>query len=451
MAVKKRVVVIGGGAAGIFAAAVLAEKTSNLEIIVLEKTRQLLSKVRISGGGRCNVTHAQFDPKKLTANYPRGIKELLGPFHAFQPQDTIAWFNQHGVELKTEEDGRMFPVTDHSATIINCLLGAAKEGGVDIRCEHAIRSVEKLENGFRLHLEKQDPMHCDYLILATGSNPHGHELAASLGHSIVSTVPSLFTFNVPTSPLLDLAGIAVADAEVSLYCGRPETWNLDRAKAPGFNDESRELSRGPKSKFQADRSIKSSPHKQRGNLLITHWGFSGPAPLKLSAWAARDLHACNYRTDLYINWVPSFKKEDVLHTLATCKKQRPLKSLDHENPFQLPMNLWKRLMTLADIALSAPMGHVADKSLKKLSDALTSSTFAADGKTTYKSEFVTCGGIDLKEVDFKTLQSRLVPRLFFAGEVLNIDGVTGGFNFQNAWTTAYLAATSIACSDQLVS
>lgn len=405
MEIKKRVAVVGGGAAGIFAAAVLAEKTNNLEIIVLEKTRQLLSKVRISGGGRCNVTHAQFDQKKLTTNYPRGNKELLGPFHAFQPQDTIAWFNQHDVELKTEEDGRMFPVTDHSATIVNCLLGAAKEGGVDIRCEHGIRSTEKLESGFRLHLEKHEPITSDYLILATGSNPHGHELAASLGHSIISTVPSLFTFNVPTSPLLDLAGIAVTDAEVSLQ---------------------------------------SSPHKQRGNLLITHWGFSGPAALKLSAWAARDLHACNYRTDLYINWVPSLKKEEVAHTLNTCKKQKTHKSLDHENPFQLPMNLWKRLITLSDIALSTPMGHVSDKSLKKLSDALTHSTYAVDGKTTYKSEFVTCGGIDLKEIDFKTLQSRLVPRLFFAGEVLNIDGVTGGFNFQNAWTTAYLAAACIA-------
>jgi predicted Rossmann fold flavoprotein len=402
---KKRVVIVGGGAAGIFAAAICAEKSADLEIIVLEKTRQLLSKVRISGGGRCNVTHSEFDPKKLTNRYPRGNKELLGPFHRFQPQDTIAWFNKHGVELKTEEDGRMFPVTDHSATIINCLLAAAKEGGVDIRCEQAVRSVEKTEEGFTLHLEKQEPILCDYLILATGSNPHGHELAISLGHSIVPPVPSLFTFNVPTSPLNDLAGIAVTDAELSL---------------------------------------KDSVFKQRGDLLITHWGFSGPAALKLSAWAARDLHACKYRTELFINWLPQLKKEEVWETLCSAKRQKPMKTLDNENPFHLPMNLWKRLLVLSGIALGAPMGHLPDKNLKLLSERLIASSFAVDGKTTYKQEFVTCGGIQLKEVDFKTLESRLNANLYFAGEVLDIDGVTGGFNFQNAWTSAYLAASAIA-------
>jgi predicted Rossmann fold flavoprotein len=361
--------------------------------------------VRISGGGRCNVTHSQFDPKKLSTNYPRGNKELLGPFHSFQPQDTIAWFNRRGVELKREEDGRMFPVTDHSATIINCLLEAAKEGGVDIRCEHATRSIERKDGGFRLHLEKQEAIDCEYLILATGSNPHGHELAASLGHSIVSAVPSLFTFNVPTSPLLDLSGIAVSDAEISL---------------------------------------KSIPHRQRGSLLITHWGFSGPAALKLSAWAARDLHICNYQTELSINWAPSFKKEEAFNMLCSYKKQSPLKSLDHENPFQIPMNLWKRLIALSNIPMGESIGHLPTKSLQKLSEWLTASTFVVHGKTTYKSEFVTCGGVQLKEVNFKTLQSRLTSHLFFAGEVLDIDGVTGGFNFQNAWTTAFLAATCIA-------
>ena len=402
---KKRVVIIGGGAAGIFAAATLSEKSDNFEIIVLEKTRQLLAKVRISGGGRCNVTHSQFDPKKLTANYPRGNKELLGPFHSFQPLDTIAWFKEHDVELKTEEDGRMFPTSDHSATIINCLLDAAKKGGVIIRSEHGIRSIEKTDTGFRLHPDKQEPIECEYLVLATGSSPGGHELATSLGHTIVAPVPSLFTFNVPTSPMLDLAGIAVTDAEISL---------------PNIN------------------------YKQRGNLLITHWGFSGPATLKLSAWAARDLHACNYKTELVINWVPSLSKEEVSSTLSASKKQKPLKSLDMENPFHLPLNLWKRLLTLSEIKLSSPIGHLSDKNLKKLAMWVSSSSFSVEGKTTYKSEFVTSGGIQLKEIDFKTAQSRLVPRLFFAGEILDIDGVTGGFNFQNAWTTASLAASCIA-------
>jgi predicted Rossmann fold flavoprotein len=401
---KKRVVIVGGGAAGIFAAAILAEESKSLEIIVLEKTRQLLSKVRISGGGRCNVTHSEFDPKKLATHYPRGSKELLGPFHRFQPQDTISWFLRQGVELKTEEDGRMFPTSDHSSTIIHCLLEATKKGDVHIRNEHAIRSVTSLTNGFRLFLDKQEPIDCDFLILATGSHPSGHELAASLGHSIVPSVPSLFTFNVPTSPLLDLAGIAVQDAELSL---------------------------------------KGSSHSARGNLLITHWGFSGPAALKLSAWAARDLHACHYQTDLIINWVPSLKQGEVFSTLSACKKHKPLKSLDLENPFHLPLNLWKRLMAVSGIPLGVPMGHLSDKHLKTLSETLASSTFAVEGKTTYKSEFVTCGGIHLKEIDFKTMQSRLVPGLFFAGEILDIDGVTGGFNFQNAWTTAYLAAQCV--------
>lgn len=403
--IKKRVVVIGGGAAGIFAAAICGEKSSSLEIIVLEKTRQLLSKVRISGGGRCNVTHSQFDPKKLTGSYPRGNKELLGPFHRFQPQDTIAWFLRHGVELKTEEDGRMFPTTDHSATIINCLLAAAKDSGVQIRNEQAVRNIEKTDEGFAVHLEDQEPLHCDYVIIATGSTPIGHQLAASLGHTIVSPVPSLFTFNVPTSPMIDLAGIAVPDAELSL---------------------------------------KHSPFKQRGPLLITHWGFSGPAALKLSAWAARDLHACNYRTELTINWLPELKKEQMWETLATAKRKKPLKSLDHENPFQLPMNLWKRQLSLSGIAAGAAMGHISDKNLKLLADQLTCAQFTVDGKTTYKQEFVTSGGVHLKEIDFKTFESKVVNNLFFAGEVLDIDGVTGGFNFQNAWTSAYLAASCIA-------
>jgi predicted Rossmann fold flavoprotein len=402
---QQRVVIIGGGAAGIFAAAICSEMMPGVEVIVLEKTKQLLSKVRISGGGRCNVTHAQFDLKKLVSNYPRGNKELLGPFHRFQPQDTITWFKRRGVELKTEEDGRIFPVTDSSETIIHCLLTAAKKGDVDIRCEHAVRSIEKNGDRFTLNLEKTAPLECDYLILASGSNLHGHQLAISLGHSIVPPVPSLFTFNVPSSPLNDLTGISVEDVEISL---------------------------------------KGTPFKQRGSLLITHWGFSGPAALKLSAWAARDLHACNYCTEIGINWIPSFKKEQALELLSQIKQQKPKKAFDHENPFPLSMNLWKRLLTLSHIPLGTPMGHLAKKDLVSLTNRLTHSSFAQEGKTTYKQEFVTCGGISLKEVDFRTLESRLVKNLFFAGEVLDIDGVTGGFNFQNAWTTAYLAASCIA-------
>jgi predicted Rossmann fold flavoprotein len=299
----------------------------------------------------------------------------------------------------------MFPTTDHSATIVNCLLDAAKENGVDIRTEHGVRTLEKEGTDFLVHLENREPIRCQALILATGSHPHGHQLAASLGHTIVSPVPSLFTFNVPTSPLLDLAGIALTDAELSLQ---------------------------------------NSCSSQRGSLLLTHWGFSGPAALKLSAWAARELFACNYRTELYINWIPSVSKERVLDELIECKKRKPLKTLELENPFHLPLNLWKRLVALSGILPGTPMGHINGKLLHAFADRLTASTYSVEGKTTYKTEFVTCGGVELKEVDFKTLQSRLVPGLFFAGEVLNIDGVTGGFNFQNAWTTAFLAADYLA-------
>lgn len=404
---KHKVVIIGGGAAGIFAAALCSELAPHLDVLVLEKTRQLLAKVRISGGGRCNVTHSQFDAKKLTQHYPRGNKELLGPFHKFQPQDTIAWFARHGVELKTEEDGRMFPTTDHSATVVNCLLDAAKAGGVEIRSERTVKSIEKVDEGFLVHVDGEEPIACSHVLLATGSNPHGHALAEKLGHTIVSPVPSLFTFNVPTSPLLDLAGITVPDAELSLG---------------------------------------TSSHKQRGSLLLTHWGFSGPAALKLSAWAARDLNACNYRTELKVNWAPALSRDEVHSRLLACKQKNPLRSLDQENPFQLPLNLWKRLLTLSGIQSGSPMGHTAGKSLQALAERVSASTYAVEGKTTYKTEFVTCGGVELKEIDFKTLESRVVPGLHFAGEVLNIDGITGGFNFQNAWTTAYLAISGIAAS-----
>lgn len=404
---KKKVVIIGGGAAGIFTAVICAEKNPYLEIVVLEKTRQLLSKVRISGGGRCNVTHSEFDPKKLTTNYPRGCKELLGPFHRFQPQDTLHWFQNHGVELKTEEDGRVFPATDCSATIINCLLDTAKEKGVHVLSERSVRLVEfiKEEHRYRVHLEKQEPILCDYLVLATGGSPQGHELSTSLGHEITDPVPSLFTFNVPSSPFIDLAGITLSSAELVL---------------PDLG------------------------YKERGSLLITHFGFSGPAALKLSAFAARDLHQCGYKTPLTINWLPGQKREEILKILQQTKQLKPLKFLNNENLFALPINLWKKLISLAGILGDAPLGHIPDKQLQSLTGLLTAATYPISGKTTHKAEFVTCGGVNLKEIDFKTMQSKILPHLFFAGEILDIDGITGGFNFQNAWTTAYLAASCIA-------
>ncbi len=368
--------VIGGGAAGIFAALRCKSQHPDAQVVVFEKTNQLLAKVRISGGGRCNVTHACFDPKQLVQNYPRGAKELLGPFHSFQPKDTIAWFEARGVTLKTEADGRMFPITDSSQTIIDCLLAEADKIGVEIRKQAKIESVVKVEGGFLI-----DQMRVDRLILATGSSSFGYQVAKSFGHSIVEPVPSLFTFNVPTSNLLDLAGISVPHAVLT---------------------------------------IKETGHRQEGPLLITHWGFSGPAALKLSAWAARELHDLDYKATLVIQWTDT---ESFLE-----RKGYPA----------IPRNLLVRL----GINPAVPMRTLSNKVLSQMGEKLSADAYAVEGKTTYKQEFVTAGGIHLKEVDFKTMQSRITPGLFFAGEILNIDGITGGFNFQNAWTTGWLAGNA---------
>ncbi len=326
-------IVIGGGAAGVFGAISAKEANPHREVVLLEKSAVLLAKVKVSGGGRCNVTHACFDPKLLVKNYPRGEKELLGPFHKFGPKETIEWFASRGVKLKTEKDGRMFPVTDSSETIISCLLNTAKKLGVEIRTRQKIENVEEFKG--------------KKLLLATGSSPDGYRWAKAFGHTIQSPVPSLFTFNVPTSPLKELSGVVVANVEVSV-----------------------------------------GPFSQTGPLLITHFGFSGPVIIKLSAWAARYLHEKNYNTDFTIYW-----------------------------PEELP------------------------KSLLKIKDLPT--VYRIEGKTTNKEEFVTCGGVTLKEVDFRTMESKIHPGLHFAGEILDIDGVTGGFNFQNAWTTGKLAGNYV--------
>lgn len=372
---KKRAVIIGGGAAGIFAAICCKEKHPEHDVVVLEKTNQLLSKVRISGGGRCNVTHASFDPQELVKNYPRGSKELLGPFHRFGPTDTIAWFKAHGVTLKTEEDGRMFPITDSSETIIRALVEAAASFGVEI-CKMV--RIEEISDHFAI-----DKLHADALLLATGSAPWGHKMAAQFGHTITPAVPSLFTFNVPTSPLLDLAGITLPDVTLML---------------------------------------KETGQKQRGSLLLTHWGFSGPAVLKLSAFAARDLHQRNYQATLEINWLNHQSVDETFEALLT--KQVPL-----------PTKLKERLLP--------PLQGLPHKTLRSLAEKLFKDSYKIAGTTTNKQEFVTAGGVNLAEIDFKTMQSRRTPGLFFAGEILNIDGITGGFNFQNAWTTGYIAGSSM--------
>lgn len=398
---SKTIAVIGGGAAGFFAAVTAAELPDRPKVILLEKSRQVLSKVKISGGGRCNVTHACFDPTELIRFYPRGGKELRGPFARFQPKDTIAWFERRGVFLKVESDGRMFPTSDDSMTIIQCLTEAALKAGVELRRESGVEKVEPCEEKFALHLSTDEILMADKVIFATGSQTKMWALLRDLGHTVVEPVPSLFTFNIPDSPFLDLAGVAVSEAVVTL----------------------------PAWKFE-----------QRGPLLITHWGFSGPAVLKLSAWGARELCASEYRTEVRINWVPGI---DVNAAISEVKRSHGTKIIAADTLFDLPKKLWKRIVTLAGIEEMTRWSHLPKQQEEKLKRFLRETTLQIQGKTTNKEEFVTAGGVLLSEVNFKTMESRIVPGVYFAGEVLNIDGVTGGFNFQNAWTTGWIAGSSV--------
>lgn len=397
-------IVLGGGAAGLFAAIAAAEAAPKNQVLLLEKTNTLLAKVRISGGGRCNVTHACFDPKSLVKNYPRGNKALLGPFTRFQPLDTIEWFKQRGVGLKTEADGRMFPITDHSQTIIDCLLNAAHKAGVEIRKNQRINSIIKSESGFILHLDGGCSMPCSKILLATGSHPHGHQIAQSLGHSIIPPVPSLFTFNIPSSTLHELSGISAENVGLQIV---------------------------------------GTDLEQSGPLLITHWGFSGPAALKLSAWGARYLHEHNYAVKLAVNWTGSLCRHEIQEILFREKQKHPATNLSYPH-FGLPRNLWKKLLEDAGVDPAKKLANFQNRDLQRLTDKLHADIYQVEGKTTYKQEFVTCGGVNLDEVNFKRMESRLCPGLFFAGEVLDIDGVTGGFNFQSAWTTAWIAGHALS-------
>lgn len=396
--------VVGGGAAGFFGAIACAQAYPQHRVVILEKSNQILSKVRISGGGRCNVTHACFDPSLLVHNYPRGHKELRGPFSRFQPKDTIQWFESRGVKLKVEEDGRMFPITDQSETIIQCLQHEANQAGVELRLVCGIKSLAKEDQQFKLELTTGESLECDRVLIATGSTPKIYPLLETVGHTIVPLVPSLFTFNVPDSPLLDLAGVSVP---------------------------------------QADVRIKEVDLNQKGPLLMTHWGFSGPAILKLSAWGARLLHDRDYHATLLIKWLPNESEESLKTKIKALKQEQGAKQIGSESPFLLPKQLWRRLLQLAGIDLEQRWALLSTQQLQALLKQLLESSFQIQGKTTYKQEFVTCGGVSLDQVNFKTMESRLCPGLYFAGEVLDIDGVTGGFNFQNAWTTGWIAGQAM--------
>lgn len=401
------IVIVGGGAAGFFSSIIAAQKAPHCKVILLEKSKQLLTKVRLSGGGRCNVTHACFEPRQLVLNYPRGNKALIGPFSRFQPTHTIEWFKQRDVTLKTEHDGRMFPITDSSETIANCLLKTAHEYGVEIRTMTGVNAITVSKTGFELALGHDETLFCDRLLLASGSNPKIWDLIKKLGHTIIPPVPSLFTFNVPTSPLAEIAGISVAKAHVK---------------------------------------IKGCPLEQTGPLLITHWGFSGPAILKLSAWGARLLHDRQYKATLQINWLPDMTQNEIKEVLLEFKTLHPARLLTSEGFSSLPRNLWKKLIEKAGAAPEIRWSHLSNLLLQKIIHEICQGEFEINGKSTYKEEFVTCGGIALNEVDFKTMGSKLHPHLHFAGEILDIDGVTGGFNFQNAWTTGFIAAESMTAT-----
>jgi predicted Rossmann fold flavoprotein len=406
-----RVIVVGGGAAGFFAAIACAETYPDVEVTLLEAGRQLLSKVRISGGGRCNVTHACFEPAQLVQHYPRGGKALRGAFTRFQPRDTIAWYARHGVKLKTEADGRIFPITDDSETIVNCLMAAAQDSGVQIRRASPVAEVVRSPQEFAVTLKSGDRITGDRLLLATGSHPLGYQIAQGLGHQVEPPVPSLFTFTLPDMALRQLAGLSVDPVEVKLLV--------------------------------AD----TKPLVQTGPLLVTHWGMSGPAVLKLSAWGARMLYDCQYQAQLQVNWIPQLNLEQVRQTLQDAKTAQSRKAVISFCPFPgLPRRLWQYFSDRCDIASETRWADLPKAALNQLVQALTQGQFSVQGKGAFKDEFVTCGGVRLKEVDFKTMESNRCPGLYFAGEILDIDGVTGGFNFQSAWTTGWLAGQAIGQS-----
>jgi predicted Rossmann fold flavoprotein len=412
------VVIAGGGPAGFFAAIRCAELNPGLKVLIVEKASQTLGKVLISGGGRCNVTHACFDPARLVTFYPRGGNELRGAFSRFQAADTVQWFESRHVKLKTESDGRMFPVTDSSETIAECLRSSAKKAGVKVWVGASLLGVEKeSKNGFRLELRRARVddqregrneadvffLHTKKLVLATGSDRKTLEIVKALGHSVEEPVPSLFTFNVKDRRIDGLAGLSVEDV-----------------------------------------TLKMDSVTQRGPLLITHWGLSGPAVLRTSAWGARELHARKYRAQLIVNWLGDLSFEKALEVLNRNKewKENARKKVAVNPAFsQIPIRLWKQLVEFVGEKNWADLAKVE---LRKLAQELTTGEFLIEGKGQFKEEFVTCGGVKLNEVDFKMMQSRMVENLFFAGEVLNIDGITGGFNFQSSWTTGWLAGSALA-------
>lgn len=397
------ILIIGGGAAGFFSAINIAENNPGLRIAILERGKETLTKVRISGGGRCNVAHACFDPGELVKFYPRGEKELRGPFHTFCSGDTIAWFESRGVELKIEDDGRMFPVSDSSQTIIDCFLDAAKKNRIDVLTGQSVQSVFKAGDGWKLETQNEQ-YKAPKLVFATGSNPKMWELLQTLGHNIIDAVPSLFTFNIKDQRIKDLPGVSA----------------------------------------MASVCVNGTKLEARGPLLITHWGMSGPAILKLSAWGARILAQKNYQFGITVNWLDAIETGEAEQLLRDIKLEQPKKALGSKSPFAFANRLWESIVLAAGIPLDVKWADLNKNQLQKLAAELTRAKFSVNGKSTFKEEFVTAGGIDLREVNFKTMESKLHQNLYFAGEILDIDAITGGFNFQNAWTGGFILAKAVS-------
>ena len=403
----KRIAIVGGGAAGFFAAITAAQADPKAQVVIYEKRSDCLAKVRISGGGRCNVTHACFTPRELSAHYPRGERALIGLFSVFQPSDTVEWFAARGVRLKTEKDGRMFPITDSSATIIDCLMRAVREAGAQLRLNAGVGVLTHAGGEFSLKLTDGNRVAADRVLLATGGCASASQaaLAQSLGHTIEPPAPSLFTFNIESPWLRALSGIS-----------------LDAVEA----------------------SVPDTRLRERGAALFTHWGLSGPAILRLSAWGARALLERDYRFTLLVNWLPGKTDGALAAELAAQRERQPARLIVNSPIAPLPARLWEALAAEAGISRDTRWAALSKSSQHRLIQQLSRTELAVSGKSTNKDEFVTCGGIPLGEVNLKTMESRICPGLFFAGELLDIDGLTGGYNFQAAWTTGWIAGKSMA-------
>ena len=396
----KKVIIIGGGASGFFTAANIDTKL--YDVTILEQNSDVLQKVKISGGGRCNVSHACFDPRELVQFYPRGHKELLSVFTKFQPGDTMNWYEEHGVALKIEDDNRIFPESNSSQSIIDCLVNECRKRNVKILTKQTVTEILPQENGYKIHTTAQNYF-ADYVVFSTGSSPKAFKMLEKLGHQIVAPVPSLFTFNIKNEILKDLMGTSFQYVDIEI---------------PKLNLE------------------------ESGSLLITHWGMSGPAVLKLSAWGARELAALKYQFEIIINFIGT-ASEDALEIFKKFKENEPKKSIGQSKIFDITNRFWQRILFVSGIDTTKQLANTNNKEMQKIIENLCCCRMNVTGKSTFKEEFVTAGGVDLKEMDFKTMKSKKLPNFYISGEVLNIDAVTGGFNFQACWSEGWLIAQDL--------